>query len=249
MSRLFNPRLTPPRQVWLENFIGGERKLLNILELHPRVFGVFPRIDYISEVIKWQQTYRNISYLSMPTRNEFDDAHIKPWPQKGQGRARHGSIRSPIWNMGGWAHGPRGPTTSFHLKAMHKIINGLRSMLTVKLAQNDLKVVDTIQDYVSENPEELESDLEKRDWGPSVLIVDKDDNFPESLINSSQALNHVNLMPVVSLNPLSMAKHETLVVTQEAIKQIEEKLLFQLLRVDLTNTRDSYREPKATDYI
>lgn len=242
-KHLFNPKITPPRQAWVENFIGEERKLIDIIELHPKIFGVFPRLDYISKVIHWQNTYRDIDYTCMPTRNELPGGTKKPWPQKGSGRARHGSVNSPIFKKGGWARGPRGPTTQFKLLPHFHLVNGLISMLTVKLAQDDLKIVNKINEFYSpESPEQLERDLKDRGWGPSVMIVDKTSIFPEPLVEVSQKLNHVNLMPTFSVSPLSIAKHETLVVTLDAIRDIEDKLLFQNVRVDLNATHPQYRE-------
>lgn len=240
-ARLFNPKVTPPRQAWLETFVDKEKNFLDIIDLHPRIFGVFPRIDFVSEIIKWQQTYRDINYISMPTRNELPGGTKKPWPQKGTGRARHGSVNSPIFLKGGWARGPRGPTTSFTLKPHFSLVGALRSMLTIKLAQDDLKVVDSISDYENEDPQEFEKQLQERGWGPSVLIVDKRDIFPTPLAEISRTLNHVNLMPHYGLNTLSLAKHETLVITLDALREIEDKLLHQLVRVDLNETHCKYK--------
>lgn len=241
-THLFNPKISPPRQAWVETFIGGPRELLGIVELHPRVFGVFPRMDRASQAIQWQQRYRNINYISMPTRNELPGGTRKPWPQKGSGRARHGSVNSPIFLKGGWVHGPRGPTTQFRIHPHFGLVNSLLSMLTIKLAQDDIKIVDSIETAISEDPEELEKSFEDRGWGPSVLIVNKGNTFPDNLTKASGSLNHVNLMSIAGLNTLSMCKHETMVITLEALREIEDKLLFQLVRVDLNETHAKYRE-------
>lgn len=96
----------------------------------------------------------------------------KPWPQKGMGKARHGSIRSPLWRGGGIAHGPRSPTTHFYMLPFFTRVLGLTSTLSVKLAQDDLHVVDSL-DIPSEDPTFIKDLIEARNWGPSVLIVDK----------------------------------------------------------------------------
>lgn len=178
----------------------------------------------------------------MPTRNELPGGTKKPWPQKGTGRAHHGSVNSPIFKKGGWAHGPRGPTTQFRLKPHFNNVNALKEMLTIKLAQDDIKIVDSIDSYDSEDPKELEKSFEERGWGPSVLIVDHRDIFPQKLIELSKQINHVNLMPTYSVNILSLCKHESLVITLKALREIEDKLLFQTVRVDLSETRTRYRQ-------
>lgn len=239
---LFNPKITPPRQAWVENFVGSRRELLGIVDLHPRIFGVFPRMDFVSTAVTWQQKYREINYVCMPTRNELPGGTRKPWPQKGTGRARHGSVNSPIFLKGGWARGPRGPTTSYKIEPHFNLVHALRAMLTIKLAQDDLKIVDTIDNYLADESKELEKDFEERGWGPSVLIVDKRDIFPQELTRVCEQINHVNLMPTVGLNTLSMCKHETMVITLDALRDVEDKLLYQLVRVDLSETHAKYRD-------
>lgn len=241
-THLFNPKISPPRQAWVENFVGVPRELFGIIDLHPRVFGVFPRMDFASEAALWQLRYRDIDYVSMPTRNELPGGTRKPWPQKGTGRARHGSVNSPIFLKGGWAHGPRGPVTGFKIELHFRLVNALKSMLTIKLAQDDIKIVDSIDSYITEDPKELEQDFEERGWGPSVLIVDKRDIFPQNLVSATNSLNHVNMMSTVGLNVLSMCRHETMVITYDALREIEDRLLYQLVRVDLSETRPKYRE-------
>lgn len=241
-THLFNPKLTPPRQAWVENFIGQERELLDIIKLHPRIFSVFPRIDKVSAAIKWQLEYRKIDYTCMPTRNELPGGTKKPWPQKGTGRARHGSVNSPIFLKGGWAHGPRGPVTGYKPPNHNVLVNSLRAILTIKLAQDDIKIVDSIDSFENDDPKALEEALEKRNWGPSTLIVDKREMFPEKLSIACHTINHVNLMNTAEVNTLSLSKHETLVMTVRAIREVEDKLLHQLMRVDLCETHAKYRE-------
>lgn len=240
--QLINPKITPYRQAWVEDFLGESRQLFGIMQLHPSVFGTFPRVDYVSSAITWQLNYRKIDYTCMPTRSELPGGTKKPWPQKGSGRARHGSVNSPIFLKGGWAKGPRGPVTAYKLMPHFTLVNALTSMFSIKLAQNDLKIVDTIENYSSDDPVQLEKSLEERGWGPSVLIVDKTDRFPTALVEATSSINHINLMSTVGINTLSLAKHETVVVTHDAIREIESRILYQLLRTDLCETKVKYRD-------
>ena len=229
-----NPNVTPIREVWLENMTSNESKKLSIVSLHPSIWGAFPRTDLIQENHKWQTLYKKIDWLWMPTREELPNNNKKPWPQKGTGRARAKGLRAPQWKGGGWCHGPRGPRTYFYILEFSKRVKGLISMLSSKLAQDDLKVVDSFDGLTSDKPEHIEQLCTERGWGPSVLFVDTSDIFPRNISIATNGIKHMNLMPVYGLNVYSMLKHETLVLTLDAVEEIENKLLFALRRTDLS---------------
>ncbi|XP_066128972.1 large ribosomal subunit protein uL4m isoform X2 [Saccopteryx bilineata] len=86
-----------PVQAWVESLRGYEQERVGLAELHPDVFSVAPRLDILHQVAIWQKNFKRISYAKTKTRAEVRGGGRKPWPQKGSGRARHGSIRSPIW--------------------------------------------------------------------------------------------------------------------------------------------------------
>ncbi|KAM7354588.1 mitochondrial ribosomal protein L4 [Cochliomyia hominivorax] len=219
------------RQAWIENLDAVAEEKLGLIELHPDVFATQPRVDVIQENIEWQRKYRYVSFASSKSRAEVRGGGRKPWPQKGGGRARHGSIRSPLFKGGGVAHGPRSPTTHFYMLPFFKRVLGLTSTLSVKLAQDDLHIVKDVE-IPSTDPEFILDLIKERNWGPSVLIVDKNDIFPENICYATDQLGYVNLMPAYGLNCYSMLKHDTLVLTVDAVKHLEERLLFQLHRAD-----------------
>lgn len=88
------------------------------------------------------------------------------------GKARAGSIRSPLFRGGGRAHGPRSPTCYFYMLPFWLRLRGLTSTLSVKLAQDDLHVVNNLEIPTDDKQYVLDL-IEKRNWGPSVLIVDE----------------------------------------------------------------------------
>lgn len=88
------------------------------------------------------------------------------------GRARHGSIRSPLFRGGGIIHGPRSPTPHFYMLPFYTRILGLTSTLSVKLAQDDLHVVKDLE-IPSDEKLFMEELIKSRNWGPSVLFVDE----------------------------------------------------------------------------
>ncbi|XP_014086867.2 large ribosomal subunit protein uL4m [Bactrocera oleae] len=228
------------RQVWIENIDAVPERKVGIIELHPDIFATQPRVDVIQENIEWQRKYRYVSFAHTKTRAEVRGGGRKPWPQKGMGRARHGSIRSPLFRGGGIAHGPRSPTTHFYMLPFYKRVMGLTATLSVKLAQDDLHVIDTT-DVPTRDTQFIKELIKERNWGPSVLIVDRDDIFPENISYATDALGYVNLMPSYGLNTYSMLKHDTLVLTVNAVKHIEERLLYQLHRTDATKKEGKFK--------
>lgn len=223
----YPPQYTKPREVWIENLDSIEEKKLGLFELHPLVYAALPRIDIIHQNVIWQKKFRWVSYAHTKTRSEVRGGGRKPWPQKGLGRARHGSIRSPLFRGGGIAHGPRSGKTHFYMLPYHLRIHGLTSTLSAKFAQDDLHVVKDLE-LPTDEPEYFVDLIEKRNWGPSVLIVDDTDYAPRNITVATDSLGHINIMPVYGLNVYSMLKHNTLVLTQAAAEKIEEKILQNL---------------------
>lgn len=219
------------RQAWIENIDTVEEQKLGLIELHPDIFATNPRVDVIQENVEWQRKYRYVSFAHTKNRAEVRGGGRKPWPQKGGGRARHGSIRSPLFKGGGIAHGPRSPTTHFYMLPFYKRVMGLTSTLSVKLAQDDLHVVKDLE-ITSRDPAFIKDLIKERNWGPSVLVIDNNDIFPENICYATDDLSYVNLMPVYGLNVYSMLKYDTLVLTVAAVKQIADRILFQLNRRD-----------------
>ena len=242
---MFNPKITPVRQSWLETFDKPQPDKLSLISLHPSVFADFPRPDLIQRNVVWQNAIHKINYLHLKTRAEMNGSNKKPWPQKGTGRARHGSRRAPQWKNGGWCNGPRGPLTRYYLLPFFTRIRGLVSTLSAKFAQNDIKIIDQLNQFPSDESEVLSEFLYKREWGPSVLIIDKSDVFPRNISLAAHNLDHVNLMPVFGLNVHSMLKHETLVLTLAALNEIEEKILFHLNRSDLQEVIYKHESPQV----
>ena len=209
-----------PKQVWLKSLETGEK--LTIVELHDFVFGVRPRVDIIHRVVVWQRAKRRAGTAKVKDRSEVRGGGRKPWRQKGLGKARHGSIRSPIWRGGGVVHGPRGPV-SYDYTLPKKVRRlGLRSALSVKLAQGDLHVVDSLQ-LSSYKTKDLLALLEKQNW-KSVLFVDGGD-VDETMCRASANLPTVDVLPSRGLNVYSILLRNTLVLTLGAVRMLEERLL------------------------
>ena len=221
-----------PRQVWVESLETGEDN--DIMELHPDVFSVYPRIDIIHQNVVWQSKYNVVNYTHTKSVKEMIYTYgggAKPWRQKGTGRARQGSRRAPQWINGAKVHGPRGPKPLYFMLGYHLRVYGLTHTLSVKFVQDDLHVVRDLE-LSSSDPDHLLSLAKSRGWSSSVLFVDTEDEFPERITAATEEIPHMNLMPVYGLNVSSMIKHQTLVLTERAVKKMTERLLFALNRTD-----------------
>ncbi|XP_006898899.1 PREDICTED: 39S ribosomal protein L4, mitochondrial [Elephantulus edwardii] len=215
-----------PVQAWVESLRGFDQERVGLADLHPDVFATAPRLDILHQVAIWQKNFKRISYAKTKTRAEVRGGGRKPWQQKGSGRARHGSIRSPIWRGGGVAHGPRGPTSYYYMLPMKVRVLGLKVALTVKLTQDNLHIVDSL-DLPTPDSQYLTELAHYRRWGDSVLLVDvSHDDMPQNVVSATSGLKTFNLIPAVGLNVHSMLKHHTLVLTLRAAAFLEEKLLW-----------------------
>ncbi|XP_040574049.1 large ribosomal subunit protein uL4m [Lepeophtheirus salmonis] len=236
-----------PRQCWIESLkrSSSTGSAGQIVDLHPDVWGVAPRLDIIADNLKWQENYKKVEYNYVKDRYELPGKGARPWPQKGTGRARHKSKRSPIWLQGGKAHGPKGPKTNFFMLPYQHRVNGLIHTLSVKFAQDDIIIVQNFDDLESTDPEDLEDLISERGWGLSTLFVNGDSIAPENITAASESILHVNVMPSFGLNVHSMLKHKTLVLTLDAVNLIEDKLLFAQRRSDAYSISLKNKKPTS----
>ncbi|XP_013857245.1 large ribosomal subunit protein uL4m [Austrofundulus limnaeus] len=218
------PSHLSPLRTWVET-LQQDSEPLGLTELHPDVFGVPPRMDILHSVERWQRTYGRISYAKTKTRAEVRGGGRKPWRQKGTGRARAGSIRSPLWRGGGVCHGPRGPKAYYYMLPMKVRVLGLKVVLTSKLAQDCLHIVDSVN-LPSPDPQYLQDLIKQRHWGEAVLIVDACEMFPENILLATENLQKVNIIPAIGLNVHTVLKHEAIILTLDAVKFLEERLLW-----------------------
>lgn len=219
------PAHLSPLLTWVETLEKSDGEPLGVTELHPDVFAVPPRLDILHEVEKWQRNFKRISYAHTKVRSEVRGGGKKPWRQKGSGRARHGSIRSPLWRGGGVAHGPRGPTSYYYMLPMKVRVQGLKVALSSKLAQDYLYIVDSLA-LPTPDPQHLLELLRQRHGGESVLIVDVNEEFPKNILEATASLKTVNMIPAIGLNVHSLLKHEAVILTLNTVRFLEEKLLW-----------------------
>jgi large subunit ribosomal protein L4 len=166
--------------------------------------------------------YRNTARAgtkAQKTRAEVRGGGRKPYAQKGTGQARAGSSRSPIWVGGGrtFAAKPR----DFSQKVNRKMYRGaLSSMLSELARQNRLLVTDAIA-LEAPKTKLLTSQLKSMSLSDVLIVVEAID---EKLFLAARNLPNVEVLEVASLNPLSLAAHQRVLMTAGAVKMIEERL-------------------------
>ncbi|HOQ76208.1 MAG TPA: 50S ribosomal protein L4 [Thermoclostridium sp.] len=155
---------------------------------------------------------------STKTRAEVSGGGRKPWRQKGTGRARHGSIRSPQWKGGGVALGPKPRSYRYTLPKKVKRL-ALKSALTSKVLDNDMVVLDELK-FDAIKTKEMVKVLDNLNVNSSALIV-----LPavdEKVIKSSRNISGVKTALVNTINTYDILRYKKFIVTREAVAKIEE---------------------------
>ncbi|WP_228243589.1 50S ribosomal protein L4 [Porphyrobacter sp. GA68] len=187
------------------------------MELSDEVFGVEPRADILHRVVTWQLWNRRET--ARPTRERSDVARTgkKFGKQKGSGGARHGNRGAPIFIGGGKAHGAR--KRDFHISLNKKVrALGLKMALSTK-ARDGLVVVDSL-DLSDAKTKALKARFEQSGLNGKVLVIDGD-NASESFRLAARNLPGINVLPAVGANVYDILKHDTLVLTKDAVAKLE----------------------------
>ena len=195
-------------------------KKVGEVELADAVFGAKVNPHLLHEASRWYLAGLRRGTHKVKEKSEVSGAGRKLWRQKGTGRARIGSIRSPLWRHGGTVHGPRPRSYSYALpKKM--LLGALRSALSAKLADQKLTVVDGWQ-LESHKTQSLVSTLGKLNFKKSALLVAHGEN--RNLELSSRNLEGVTLVAPNLLQPYEVLKHDRLVLSKDAVARLVRSL-------------------------
>ena len=182
------------------------------------IFGVAVRPHLLHQAVVMQLNNRRAGTASTKTRGEVRGSGRKPWRQKGSGRARAGSVRSPIWVGGGTVFGPAPRDYSYRIpkKARRQAV---LSALSLKRQEDKLVVVEP--EDVSEIKTRLMAEaLAALGVGKSLLVIGDRD---EKIELSARNLPDVKVLRVAGLNVYDVLRFEHLVLTREALQKIEER--------------------------
>lgn len=193
------------------------------IELPDGIFGVKFNPDLIHQVLTSILSNRRKSIADTKGRGEVRGGGIKPWKQKGTGRARHGSIRSPIWKGGGVTFGPKSERNFLHKinKKMKK--NALFSVLSKKVVDNEIRVVDAIHLKEAKTKEmsgilhALAGRLEKKKKYDSLVVLP---SAERNIILATRNLPKAFALEVKNLNLHDLLHYKFLVITKGAVEEL-----------------------------
>ncbi len=193
-------------------------KVVEHIEISDDLFSAVVSPAMVHQALLRQRANARVGTASTKTRGEMRGGGKKPWPQKGTGRARAGSTRSPLWRGGGKVFGPK--PRDYHQDMPKKMRRAaIKSCLTDKAANNHLFV---LQSLALEKPEtkEVLRVLSSLGLSRSTLLVTK--NADQTVVRSARNISWVRTLPANLLNVGDLVSHGSLVMTVDAVRRAEE---------------------------
>jgi large subunit ribosomal protein L4 len=194
-----------------------EGKKVSTLELNDAVFGVEINNHLVHMAVVQQLANKRQGTQSAKTRAEVSGGGRKPWRQKGTGHARQGSTRSPQWKGGGVVFAPKPRDYSFKMNKKEKAL-AIKSALTSRVNENKIVVLDQLS-FDEIKTKKMKSVLDNFKVEKALIILDKKD---ENVLLSARNLPKVRTVVSNSINVYDILKYDTLVLTKDAVAQIEE---------------------------
>ncbi len=194
------------------------------LELSDAVFAP----EQVNEALLWEAVKHYRASLRQGTaatknRKLVAGSGKKLWKQKGTGRARVGSVRSPLWRHGGTVHGPQ-PRSYDYAFPRKKLLGALRSALASKLADGTLIVVDSLEIKDAKTRLYREA-LNKLGARRTVLLVENGKTLTQALVLGARNLDGVELVLNNEVHPYDLLRYERAIFSRAAIEQLEEALV------------------------
>jgi len=194
-----------------------EGKKVGTLELNDAVFGVKINEHLVHMAVVSQLANKRQGTQSAKTRAEVRGGGRKPWRQKGTGHARQGSIRSPQWRGGGVVFAPKPRDYSFKMNRKEKAL-ALKSALTSRVNAEKIIVLDELS-FDEIKTKKMKEVLNNLKLDRALIVLDKKD---ANVILSARNLQKVRTVLSNSINVYDILKYDTLVLTKDAVAQLEE---------------------------
>ncbi|WP_267668959.1 50S ribosomal protein L4 [Listeria innocua] len=190
------------------------------ITLNDTVFGIEPNEKVVVDVILSQRASLRQGTHKVKNRSEVRGGGRKPWRQKGTGRARQGSIRSPQWRGGGVVFGPTPRSYAYKLpKKVRRL--AIKSILSSKVNEEKLVVLEGLT-FDAPKTKEFAAFLKNISVDTKALIVVAGES--ENVELSARNLQGITVIPAESISVLEVAKHDKLIITKAAVEKVEEVL-------------------------
>ncbi|MBQ9949157.1 MAG: 50S ribosomal protein L4 [Clostridia bacterium] len=194
-----------------------EGKTIGNIELSEKLFGIEPNIHVMHLVVKAHLANMRQGTQSAKTRAEVRGGGIKPWKQKGTGRARQGSTRSPQWTHGGVVFAPK--PRDYHMDVNKKVRRlALYSALSSKVKDGELIVIDKL-DLAAPKTKEMIKVLNAVESKNALIVLPERENV---VARASGNIPGVETTMVGTLSVYDILKHKNLILTKDALAKIEE---------------------------
>ena len=190
------------------------------IELNDSVFGVEMNAGLVHQAVVMQLASRRLGTHATKTRGLVRGGGRKPWRQKGTGRARSGSTRSPLWVGGGTVFGPQPRSYAFRMPKKQRRL-AIKCALSDKVASGDFIVLDDLQ-FDAPKTKSVVKMLGDFGIDAKSLIITLDEN--ENVELSSRNIPGVKAINTMGLNVYDILNHTKLFITKAAIEKIEEEL-------------------------
>jgi large subunit ribosomal protein L4 len=193
-------------------------KVVGDIDLSEAIFGIDVNKEVVHQVVVNQLANKRQGTQSTKTKSEVRGGGIKPWKQKGTGRARQGSIRSAQWIKGGIVLGPKPRSYRYTLPKKVKRL-ALKSVLSSKVSENEIIVLDKLNFDVIKTKQMAEVLKNLKIEGTAVLLLaDKNENVERSAHN----IPGVKTLLANTINVYDIVKHSKLIITKDAVSKVEE---------------------------
>ncbi len=195
--------------------IKGEK--VDEVTLSDEIFGIEPNEALVHQVVVAQLANKRQGTQSAKTRSEVRGGGRKPWRQKGTGRARAGTIRSPLFTGGGVIFAPKPRDYSQHVnKKMRRL--AMKSVFSAKYNMNELIVLDKLE-LAEAKTREMAAVLKALNAEKALIVLD---GMDENVIRSARNIPAVQTAQVNTINTYDMLKYDHLILTVDSLKKIEE---------------------------
>ena len=190
-------------------------------ELNESIFGIEPNNAVMFEAVVMQRASLRQGSHKVKNRSAVRGGGRKPWRQKGTGRARQGSIRSPQWRGGGVVFGPTPRSYSYKLpKKVRRL--AIKSALSSKVVEEKFLVLEALS-FDTPKTKEFASVLKNLSVDKKVLIVT--DGLDENVSLAGRNIPGVTIVPATGVSVLDVLGHDKLIMTKAAVQKVEEVLV------------------------